>query len=231
MSVKNIKSQNQNESIIDQFYNVHKVLYDDITGKNYKPPTYIKISGSDLEKMVSSYWKELKSTLIQFIKTQNIKHHSIFSDYINSFVPFYKWRASKEKLTQFELIRLAQIEFARVNKSLYNFKELKLEGFDYQKLDSIISNYFNKLQQIIDINNITTNYKEPESTDFMEDKFNKLLNKSYELYNQKFSIIDTLSEDKKKQLSLIRNKLALIKTKGFDVNNELTTIINNLKSI
>jgi len=220
------------------FYDFHKVLYDDITGKNYKPKLLANITGSDLQKFINSYWKELRAELIELLKQTPEDSRDKFSDYLANFVPYYEWRANSEKLTPYDLLREINKEKSRINNPLYSLKKLNLKNFNYKKLDQIVSNYFNKLDSLLEMNYAKKNNYNPESSD-LRDNFTKQIEKAIGLYNSKLKFVKEMSVlanspdlvNKNKILKEVYNNLSLIKQKGFDINNELPSLIKKLESI
>lgn len=210
------------------FYDVYERV------KNYEAPIKIKTPSSVIEKLVSSYRKEFRNNLYNFLKKNNIKQEAIFDSIIN-LAPFYN-ETLRYIVTRDDFQKFINQENQRVNQVINNIKQIYYTDFDTNllltKLQPLVVNYLNKINSLIELESKPSSAVFlPKGKEFMENAFDINLRKAYDLLGKVQLKYKDLNITEYKELNLERNKISLIKNKGFDENNELPGIIKYLEML
>lgn len=218
------------------FYDVYERV------KNYEAPIKIKTPISMIERTVSSYRIEFETELNKFIAANiNKRKHRAMYDLISALSPskispFLPFNRLRHITTRDDLLKLINEEILRVNQILAEIKKVYYTDLNTNslltKLQPLVVNYLNKINSLIELESKPSSAVFlPKGKEFMENAFDINLRKAFDLLGKVQLKYKELNITEYKELNLERNKISLIKNKGFDENNELPGIIKYLEML
>jgi hypothetical protein len=240
-------SQKKQES----FYDVHKRLFNQII--NYKEPQRSKTPSGVLDSLLKSYRLEFAKNISNFLKTNvfNLKNVSdetksnlVYS--LHSFVPLALINEKFRYVVTIKAIYdFINEETQRVNSLFTQISNTEFEDLDIKALLKLfrpeVDLYLNHIRSLADYDNKkVVNTKLPKTvedvsedvkSDSLKTAFNINLKKAMSLYQEALNHYKRLGMKEYKELNKERDKIFVIKDKGFDVDNELIGIINYLTEL